>query len=52
MRIYFRDETGLRMVEVDKYGIIFLEGVAMFSTEGAEFYTVDAKNIEMIESED
>lgn len=52
MRIYFRDEIGLRMVEVDKYGISFVEGVAIFSTEGAEIFRVDAKNIEMIESEE
>ena len=45
MRIYFRDEIGLIMVEVDKYGISFVEGVAIFSTECAEIYSVDAKTL-------
>lgn len=52
MRIFFRDEIGLIMVEVDKYGISFVEGVAIFTTECGELFRVDAKNIEMIESEE
>ena len=50
MRVYFRDEIGLIMVEVDKYGISFVEGAAIFSSEGGDVYRVEAKNIEMIES--
>lgn len=50
MRIFFRDEIGLIMVEVDQYGISFVEGVAIFSSEGGDVFRVDAKNIEMIES--
>ena len=52
MRIYFRDEIGLIMVEVDKYGISFVEGVAIFTTECGAVYRVEAKNIEMIETAD
>ena len=51
MRIFFRDEIGLIMVEVDEYGISFVEGVAIFSDDIGRVYRVDAKNIEMIEAE-
>lgn len=50
MRIYFRDEIGLIVVEVDKYGISFVEGVAIFLSDGGDVYRVEAKNIEIIEA--
>ena len=50
MRIYFRDEIGPIMVEVDEYGISFVEGVAIFASEGGDVFRVDAKNIEMIDT--
>lgn len=44
LKICFRDEMGYAMVDVDQYGIDFLNGAAYFS-DGCRDYKIKAENI-------
>ena len=37
MRITFRDDVGMITVDVDEYGIQFLDGMCYFSTDDKEY---------------
>ena len=48
MYIIFRDEIGLKYVELDEYGVAFCDGFAYFSSADGEEYKIPVAALEEI----
>ena len=49
MKVVFRDKIGYVQVEVNEYGVSFLDGQAMFEDGDDREYRIDINNLVSIE---
>lgn len=45
MKLVFRDELGYVQVEVNEYGVSFLDGQAIFESSNGQVYAMDVSSI-------